>query len=179
MCSRGNSRLSLFKVVACNTELPWELYVKAPPHESIYDVAPLFILSHPRKNGQNGVQNELASGTHRPDSLNSIYFISYQFNALHPRSNAQRPAARHSYSKNSKGTLALYTLSQYSFEKHKTAHGLYVLDLSNGSSWLFSNSSEISNAAWLGDGNKTIWLVSEDDGSTSFVIGDATSPSDE
>ena len=80
---------------------------------------------------------------------------------------------------NSEGTLALYTLSEYSFEKHKTAHGLYVLDLSNGSSWLFSNSSEISNAAWLGDRNKIIWLVSEDDGSTSFAIGDATSPSDE
>lgn len=78
---------------------------------------------------------------------------------------------------NAAGTLALYTLSEYSFEKHKTARGLYVLDLKNGSSTLFSNSSAVSNAAWLGDGNTIIWLISEDDGTTSFTVGDATKPS--
>lgn len=50
------------------------------------------------------------------------------------------------------------------------------MDIKNGNSWLFSNSSAISNAVWLGDGNKIIWLVSKDDGSTSFLVGDATSP---
>lgn len=77
---------------------------------------------------------------------------------------------------NSAGTLALYTLSEYSFEAHKTSRGLYVLDLAKGTSWQFSNSSAVSNAAWLGDGNKIIWLVSEDDGTTSFAVGDATKP---
>ena len=77
------------------------------------------------------------------------------------------------------GTLALYTQTTYSFEKHKRAYGLYVLDLSNGSSWLYSNSSAVSNAVWLGDGNKIVWLVSEDDGTTSFKVGDATAPGEE
>jgi len=79
---------------------------------------------------------------------------------------------------NADGTLAFYTISEYSFSEHKTSRGLYVMDILNGSSWFFSNSSAISNAAWLGDGNKIIWLVSEDDGSTSFAVGDATSPPD-
>lgn len=77
---------------------------------------------------------------------------------------------------NSEGSLALYTLSEYSFEKKKTSHGLYVLDLANGSSTLFSNLSAVSNAAWLGDGNEILWFVSEDDGSTSLMVGDATKP---
>jgi hypothetical protein len=77
---------------------------------------------------------------------------------------------------NPDGTLALYTSSEYSFTEHKTTRGLYVMDLANGSSWQFSNSSAVSNAIWLGDGNKIIWLVSEDDGSSSFAVGDATTP---
>ncbi|KAB8303279.1 hypothetical protein EYC80_004721 [Monilinia laxa] len=80
---------------------------------------------------------------------------------------------------NAEGTLALYTVATYSFEKHQSSHELRVINLSNGTSWLFSNSSAISNAHWLGDGSKIIWFVSEDDGSTSFVVGDATAPSAE
>jgi hypothetical protein len=78
---------------------------------------------------------------------------------------------------NPAGTLAIYTVSTYSFTKHKTSHELRVLDLHTKNTWLFSNSSDISNAIWLGDGNKIAWLVSEDDGSTSFAIGDVTLPS--
>ncbi len=77
---------------------------------------------------------------------------------------------------NSEGTLALYTLSTHSFQTHKNAHGLYVMDLSNGSSWLFSNSSAIGEATWLGDGNTILWTVSEDDGTMSLLVGDATEP---
>lgn len=77
---------------------------------------------------------------------------------------------------NADGTLALYTVATYSFEKHHNAHELRVMSLGNGTSWLLSNSSATSNANWLGDGSKIIWFVSEDDGSTSFVVGDATAP---
>lgn len=80
---------------------------------------------------------------------------------------------------NADGTLALYTVATYSYEEHYNAHELRVMNLANGTSWLFSNSSAISNANWLGDGSKIIWFVSEDDGSTSFVVGDATAPSAE
>ncbi|KAM3066280.1 hypothetical protein ACMFMG_003209 [Clarireedia jacksonii] len=77
---------------------------------------------------------------------------------------------------NADGTLAFYTVATYSFAKHSNAHELRVMDLSNGSSWLFSNSSAVSNANWLGDGSKVIWFESEDDGSTNFLVGDATAP---
>lgn len=80
---------------------------------------------------------------------------------------------------NSDGTLALYTLSTHSFETHSNSHGLYVMDLSNGSSWLFSNSSAIGEATWLGSGTTILWTVSEDDGSMSLLVGDATTPSAE
>jgi len=77
---------------------------------------------------------------------------------------------------NEAGTLALYTSNTYNFTTHKRTYGTYVMDLSDGSSTIYSNSSAVSNAAWLGSGNKIMWLVSEDDGSTSFYVGDATTP---
>ncbi|KAL3426076.1 prolyl oligopeptidase [Phlyctema vagabunda] len=77
---------------------------------------------------------------------------------------------------NSEGTLALYTTTTWNFTSHKRSYALSVLDLANGSSWLFSNSSAVSNAQWLGDGTTILWLLSEDDGSTSFLVGDATTP---
>src|ERR1700684_3345365 len=77
---------------------------------------------------------------------------------------------------NSKGTLALYTTSTYNFTTHTHKYGLWVMDLATGSSTLFSNSSAIGEATWFDDGNEIIWTVGEDDGSTSFVVGDATKP---
>lgn len=76
---------------------------------------------------------------------------------------------------NAAGTLALYTTSQHSFETHKNTYGLWVLDLANGSSWLFTNSSAVSDPNWL-DGNTFVWFVGEDDGTTSVAVGDATTP---
>ena len=77
---------------------------------------------------------------------------------------------------NPAGTLALYTPSEYSFITHKTTRGLYVLNITDGSSWLFSNKSGITNAVWLGDGDKFVWLAAQDDGSTNFLTGDAKKP---
>jgi hypothetical protein len=109
--------------------------------------------------------------------LLSIFSSSYAQNGTLFTPEAMLSAPRRGTAlPNPNGTLALYTLSQYSFTTHKTTHGLYVMDLSNGSSWLFSNSSVLSNAIWMGDGDKILWLVSESDGSTSFVIGEATQP---
>jgi hypothetical protein len=77
---------------------------------------------------------------------------------------------------NPAGTLSLYTASKYDFEEHANGHSLNVLDLTTKKTWLFSNSSAVGEANWLGDGNKIVWLVYEDDGSTSFNIGDASKP---
>jgi hypothetical protein len=78
---------------------------------------------------------------------------------------------------NPDGTLALYTVSTYSFEQHKRSHELRVLDLKTGDSWVFTNAS-IGEAHWLGDGNKILWLEYKEDGSTGFFIGDAKKPAD-
>ncbi|KAF4628302.1 hypothetical protein G7Y89_g9852 [Cudoniella acicularis] len=75
---------------------------------------------------------------------------------------------------NAAGTLALYTSTTWNFTTHKRKYALSVMDLSNGSSRLFSNSSAVRNAIWLGNGTLILWLVSEDDGSSSFHVGDAT-----
>lgn len=77
---------------------------------------------------------------------------------------------------NSEGTLALHTTTTYNFTTHKRKYGLYVMDLKTGASTLFSNSTAVGEVHWLGDGNDILWLVSEDDGSTSFKVGDATKP---
>jgi hypothetical protein len=77
---------------------------------------------------------------------------------------------------NAAGTLALYTTSTYNFTTHSRKYGLWVMDLSTGASTLFSNSSAVGEANWLGDGNEIMWLVYEDDGSSTFMVGDATAP---
>ncbi|KAL2060306.1 hypothetical protein VTL71DRAFT_9701 [Oculimacula yallundae] len=73
------------------------------------------------------------------------------------------------------GTLALYTTSQYSFETHKNSHGLWVMNLTSGEKWLYTNSSAVSDQNWL-NGNQFVWFVSEEDGSTSVKVGDTTTP---
>lgn len=77
---------------------------------------------------------------------------------------------------NPAGTLALYSNTKYNFTTHKNAVSLNVIDLKTEKSTLFSNSSAVGEATWLGDGNKIVWLQYEDDGSTSFNIGDASKP---
>jgi hypothetical protein len=76
---------------------------------------------------------------------------------------------------NAAGTLALYSSSTWNFTTHKRSHELYVMDIKTGHPWLFTNAS-IGEAHWLGDQNEIVWLVYGDDGSTSFVVGDAKMP---
>ncbi|PBP27784.1 dipeptidyl-peptidase-like protein V [Diplocarpon rosae] len=76
---------------------------------------------------------------------------------------------------NAAGTLALYTTSQYSFETHENTYGLWVLNITSGAEWLYTNSSAVGDTVWL-EGNEFVWFASEDDGSTSVAVGDATTP---
>jgi len=107
----------------------------------------------------------------------SLLKISLAAIALTPEAMLSAPR-RGAALPNPDGTLALYTLSAYSFETHKTTRGLYVLNITDGSSWLYSNKSGISNTVWLGDGNKFVWLAAQDDGSTKFQVGDAKKPNE-
>lgn len=75
---------------------------------------------------------------------------------------------------NDAGTLALYTDSTYNFTSHSRKYGAYVLKIADGSVTQWANTSAVSDFNWLGDGTKIAYLQSEDDGSTSLYIGDAT-----
>jgi hypothetical protein len=78
---------------------------------------------------------------------------------------------------NAAGTLAFSAGNQYNFTTHKRKYYLNVLDLATGSKTLFSNSSADSNPVWLpGTKSKFAWFHSEDDGSTTVNVGDATTP---
>jgi hypothetical protein len=79
---------------------------------------------------------------------------------------------------NHNGTLALFTVSAYSFELKTTTYEIRVLDLKSGVSVLFSNDENAHDANWLGDGTNTIiWLQSGAKGTTNLMIGDGDEPS--
>ncbi|TVY46697.1 putative dipeptidyl-peptidase [Lachnellula occidentalis] len=113
-------------------------------------------------------------------ALSSIFSVNAVSNTTQFTPQAMLSAPRRSSAlPNSDGTLALYTSTTWDFSTHKRSYAFSVMDLSsksNGSSTLLSNPSAISNAQWLGNGTTILWLVSEDDGTTSFAVGDATQP---
>jgi dipeptidyl aminopeptidase/acylaminoacyl peptidase len=79
---------------------------------------------------------------------------------------------------NHDGTLALYTISTYSFENHEETKEIRILDVKTESSTPFTNDKEAHDALWLGDGtNAIIWLQSGAKGITSIMIGDGDEPS--
>ena len=73
---------------------------------------------------------------------------------------------------NKDGTLALYTVSTYSFEAHKKISQIKVLHLSSGQSNLITEEEKTSEPHWLGDGNQLIWLKEGDKAVTHIVHGD-------
>lgn len=73
-------------------------------------------------------------------------------------------------SPNSAGTLAVFTVSTYSFESHKKTTEIKVLDMSNGLQSLITNAEGTSEPNWLG-GGELLWLKSEGKGNTQLVVG--------
>ena len=80
---------------------------------------------------------------------------------------------RSSASPNSAGTLAVYTVSTYSFESHRKTSEIKVLDISSGTQSLVTNAEGISEPNWLGRGNELLWLQLGEDGQTQLVVGSA------
>jgi hypothetical protein len=78
---------------------------------------------------------------------------------------------------NHDGTLALFIVSQYSFETKVQKGEIRILDLKTGQSQLFSNDENAHDPVWLGDGtNAIIWLQSGAKSITSIMIGDGDKP---
>lgn len=77
---------------------------------------------------------------------------------------------------NSKGTLALYTVSTYSFQSHSRTSEICILDTSNGQSSCLSDDLNASEPTWLGDDDLVLWLKGGEKGVTNLILGDASNP---
>ena len=69
---------------------------------------------------------------------------------------------------NSGGTLALYTVSTYSFQSHSKSAELKALDLKTGQSTLLTNDVNTSEPNWL-ESNTAIWLQGGEQGTTNLL----------
>ena len=74
---------------------------------------------------------------------------------------------------NSAGTLALFTVSTYSFDGHGKTKEIKVFDIQARGSALISNDDKASEPAWLGNGNNILWLREGEKGSTQLFVGNA------
>ncbi|GAB1310120.1 Dipeptidyl-peptidase V [Madurella fahalii] len=76
---------------------------------------------------------------------------------------------------NPSGTLALYTVSSYSFRDHKKTVQIRALYIDSGRSVLLVDDASASEPVWLGD-DEFLHLKSGDNGSTSLMVRRAMSP---
>lgn len=74
---------------------------------------------------------------------------------------------------NAEGTLALFTVSTYSFDSHSKTSEIRVLDIKNGQSKVLANDLAASEPTWLGEKNLVLWLKGGEKGTTNLVLGDA------
>jgi dipeptidyl aminopeptidase/acylaminoacyl peptidase len=73
---------------------------------------------------------------------------------------------------NPAGTLALFTVSTYSFETHSKTSEIRVLDLKTGQSKVLTKDVNASEPTWLGKDNLLVWLRGGEKGTTNLVIAD-------
>ena len=75
---------------------------------------------------------------------------------------------------NSDASKVLYSVSTYSFAEHAKKSEIRLLDVANQQTSLVTDNKSASEPVWIDD-ETIVLLVSEDDGTTSVVVGD---PSD-
>ncbi|KAK4461269.1 dipeptidyl-peptidase 5 [Cladorrhinum samala] len=77
---------------------------------------------------------------------------------------------------NCDGTLALYTVSTYSFEEHKRSSQIRLLKIGAGQSNVVVDDTAASEPVWIGSG-EFIYLKGGENGTTNIVhVGDIVSP---
>lgn len=74
---------------------------------------------------------------------------------------------------NSDGTLALFSLSTYSFQSHAKTAEIRVLDIKTGQTTLLCNDLGASEPSWLGEKNLVLWLKGGSQGVTHLMKSDA------
>ena len=72
---------------------------------------------------------------------------------------------------NTDGTLALYTVSSYSFESHAKTTEIRLFDITSRTSTLITNAKGASDPHWLE--NDILYLKAGDSGTTELVVMDA------
>jgi hypothetical protein len=75
---------------------------------------------------------------------------------------------------NSDGSQILYTISSYSFAQHEKKSEIRILDVESQQSSLITDEKSASEPVWIDD-ETIVLLYSEDDGTTSVVVGDPKS----
>jgi hypothetical protein len=74
---------------------------------------------------------------------------------------------------NAAGTLALFTVSTYSFESHSKTSEIRVLDIKTRQTTLLTSDVSASEPTWLGEKNLVLWLKGGEKGTTSLLMADA------
>ncbi|KAE9370095.1 dipeptidyl-peptidase-like protein V precursor [Stipitochalara longipes BDJ] len=82
-----------------------------------------------------------------------------------PRRSAAIPSAD--------GTLALFFVSTYDFEKHARSSEIRVLDMKTGQSNVLTADLNASEPTWLGEKHLVLWPKGGEKCTTSLVMGDA------
>lgn len=98
--------------------------------------------------------------------------MTIQFNKFTPEVLLSAPR-RSAAIPNADGTLALFTISTYSFQNHSKSAEIRVLDIKTGHTKLLTNDLNASEPTWLGEKNLIIWLKGGEKGTTSLVLADA------
>jgi Tol biopolymer transport system component len=75
---------------------------------------------------------------------------------------------------NSNASKVLYSVSTYSFAHHAKKSEIRILDVESQQTSLITDSKSASEPTWIDDDTIVI-LQSEEDGTTSIVVGDPTS----
>lgn len=74
---------------------------------------------------------------------------------------------------NASGSLAVYTVSTYSFQSHSKSSEIRVLDIKTGQSKVLSNDVNASEPTWLLEKNLILWLKGGEKGTTDLILADA------
>ncbi|TVY73480.1 Dipeptidyl-peptidase [Lachnellula suecica] len=74
---------------------------------------------------------------------------------------------------NAEGTLALFSVSTYSFQTHSKTNEIRVLDIKTGQTKLLVSDLGASEPTWLGEGSLVLWLKGGEKGTTNLVLADA------
>ncbi|KAK9421088.1 putative Dipeptidyl-peptidase V [Seiridium unicorne] len=79
---------------------------------------------------------------------------------------------------NESGTLALYSVSTYSFESHSRSAAINVLDIKTGNSTALYTDQAYSEPTWVSD-SEFLLLKSGEKGNSHLLVADATKPGSE